>query len=233
MELSPDPNVALSTLVTNFNFHKLPLPYISPTSRSFLLCFSSALYNSRYLLHIVHSFQSSQAATTFYSLNQRLSSHLIDKMKFSATVVALALAGSAVAVPQSWSDPAYTSSSYSSSSYSSSSTSSSTVWAYPTTTPSSSKSYSSSSTATWGSWDPYTSSSSSYSSSVSYTTTVVNSLTTFCPFATTITHGPKTYTVTAATTLTITDCPCTISLPVYTSTSVACSTWYELFTIHS
>jgi len=49
---------------------------------------------------------------------------------------------------------------------------------------------------------------------VAYTTEVVTEFTTFCPSPTTLTHGDKTYTVTEATTLTITDCPCTISKPV-------------------
>ncbi|KAH7123036.1 hypothetical protein EDB81DRAFT_813472 [Dactylonectria macrodidyma] len=53
---------------------------------------------------------------------------------------------------------------------------------------------------------------------VVYTTEVVTSLTTYCPAATTLTYGDKTYTVTEATTLTITDCPCTVSKPVYTKT---------------
>lgn len=48
---------------------------------------------------------------------------------------------------------------------------------------------------------------------VMYTTEVVTELTTYCPQATTLTHGNKTYTVTEPTTLTITDCPCTISKP--------------------
>ncbi|ODQ45331.1 hypothetical protein PICMEDRAFT_74095 [Pichia membranifaciens NRRL Y-2026] len=51
-------------------------------------------------------------------------------------------------------------------------------------------------------------------------TEVVTALTTYCPEATTIVTNGKTYTVTSATTLTITDCPCTI---VHT-TSVAPST---------
>ncbi|KAH7129498.1 hypothetical protein B0J13DRAFT_611255 [Dactylonectria estremocensis] len=49
-----------------------------------------------------------------------------------------------------------------------------------------------------------------------YTTEVVTQLTTYCPAATTLTYGDKTYTVTEPTTLTITDCPCTVSKPVYT-----------------
>jgi len=59
---------------------------------------------------------------------------------------------------------------------------------------------------------------------VVYTTEVVTALTTYCPEATTLTHNGKTYTVTEATTLTITDCPCTISKPVWTSSYVVYST---------
>lgn len=44
-----------------------------------------------------------------------------------------------------------------------------------------------------------------------WTTTVVTALTTYCPHATEVVQGEKTYTVTQATTLLITDCPCTIS----------------------
>jgi hypothetical protein len=54
-----------------------------------------------------------------------------------------------------------------------------------------------------------------------YTTEVVTSYTTYCPYPTTVVHGEKTYTVTEATTLTITDCPCTIVKPVTTSSVVA------------
>jgi hypothetical protein len=46
---------------------------------------------------------------------------------------------------------------------------------------------------------------------VAYTTMVVTALTTFCPYATELTHNGITYTVTEATTLTITDCPCTVT----------------------
>ncbi|KPM34311.1 hypothetical protein AK830_g12260 [Neonectria ditissima] len=59
-------------------------------------------------------------------------------------------------------------------------------------------------------------------SNVSYTTEVVTAYTTYCPAATEITHGGKTYTVTEATTLTITDCPCTITKPVITTSAVVC-----------
>ncbi|KAK0115080.1 hypothetical protein ONS96_013550 [Cadophora gregata f. sp. sojae] len=44
---------------------------------------------------------------------------------------------------------------------------------------------------------------------VEYTTITTDALTTVCPGPTTFTYGTKTYTVTKATTLTITDCPCT------------------------
>lgn len=47
-----------------------------------------------------------------------------------------------------------------------------------------------------------------------YTTEVVQTLTTYCPEATTLTQGNKTYTVTKPTTLTITDCPCTVTKPI-------------------
>ncbi|KAI6350636.1 hypothetical protein MCOR25_010524 [Pyricularia grisea] len=59
-----------------------------------------------------------------------------------------------------------------------------------------------------------------------YVTEVVTALTTFCPVATEITAGGKTYTITSATTLTITDCPtgCTVTKPVYTSKVVECKT---------
>ncbi|KAK2034659.1 mmc protein [Colletotrichum zoysiae] len=57
---------------------------------------------------------------------------------------------------------------------------------------------------------------------VTYVTEVVSSYTTYCPAATVITHGDKTYTVTSATTLTITDCPCTVTKPVITSSIVKC-----------
>ncbi|KAF4954608.1 hypothetical protein FSARC_12048 [Fusarium sarcochroum] len=53
-----------------------------------------------------------------------------------------------------------------------------------------------------------------YGNGTHYTTEVVTAITTYCPGATTLTYGDKTYTVTKETTLTITDCPCTISKPV-------------------
>ncbi|CZS88288.1 uncharacterized protein RAG0_00006 [Rhynchosporium agropyri] len=88
-----------------------------------------------------------------------------------------------------------------------------------------------------------------------YTTITTSVLTTFCPSPTTFIHGTKTYTITEATTLTITDCPCTYtrtkdsseiatttpvsppattpvvpppeSIPVDQSTSLVLSTYYS------
>ncbi|EEP76032.1 predicted protein [Uncinocarpus reesii 1704] len=54
-------------------------------------------------------------------------------------------------------------------------------------------------------------------------TEVVTQYTTYCPGPTTITHGTNTYTVTEATTLTITDCPCTVTRPIITSTVSECN----------
>ncbi|KAM7190708.1 hypothetical protein V8F20_009613 [Naviculisporaceae sp. PSN 640] len=63
-------------------------------------------------------------------------------------------------------------------------------------------------------------------SNVTYTTEVVTAVTTYCPGPTQITYGGETYTVSEATTLTITKCPggCTISYPVHTVSSVYCNT---------
>ncbi|KAG0649141.1 Clock-controlled 6 [Hyphodiscus hymeniophilus] len=55
---------------------------------------------------------------------------------------------------------------------------------------------------------------------VVYTTDVVTAYTTFCPEATTITHGTWTYTATASETVTVTNCPCTISKPVVVPSTV-------------
>ncbi|OAA75268.1 hypothetical protein LEL_07256 [Akanthomyces lecanii RCEF 1005] len=54
---------------------------------------------------------------------------------------------------------------------------------------------------------------------VVWTTEVVTAYTTYCPAPTTVVVNNKTHTVTEATTLTITDCPCTISKP-HTATGV-------------
>jgi len=53
-----------------------------------------------------------------------------------------------------------------------------------------------------------------YDNGTVYTTQIVTALTTYCPAATQITHNGQTYTITEATTLTITDCPCTLTKPV-------------------
>jgi len=59
-----------------------------------------------------------------------------------------------------------------------------------------------------------------------YTTEVVSEVVTVCPASATITFNGHTYTntLTESSTITITNCPCTISKPVYTSTSVYCNT---------
>jgi len=59
---------------------------------------------------------------------------------------------------------------------------------------------------------------------VDYVTDVVTSYETYCPYATTLTYNSKTYTVTEATTLTVTDCPCTIVKPVTYSTYAPATT---------
>ncbi|KHN97006.1 Mmc protein [Metarhizium album ARSEF 1941] len=91
-------------------------------------------------------------------------------------------------------------------------------------------------------------------SNVTYVTEVVSAYTTYCPAPTEITHGTQTYTVTAVripkhprassegaesgisyltshkthghspTTLTITNCPCTVVKPVTTTPAVVCTT---------
>ncbi|GAB1313891.1 Clock-controlled protein 6 [Madurella fahalii] len=60
---------------------------------------------------------------------------------------------------------------------------------------------------------------------VTYTTEVVTAITTFCPQPTEVEYGGHTYTVTEATTLTITNCDggCTIKRPITTISSVVCS----------
>ncbi|KAK3951173.1 putative clock-controlled gene 6 protein [Pseudoneurospora amorphoporcata] len=59
-------------------------------------------------------------------------------------------------------------------------------------------------------------------SNVTYTTEVVTAVTTYCPGPTEISYGGTTYTVTEATTLTISDCPCTVTKPIITTSSVIC-----------
>lgn len=63
-----------------------------------------------------------------------------------------------------------------------------------------------------------------HAKNVTYTTEVVTAYTTYCPGPTEIVHGDKTYTVTEATTLTITDCPCTVTKPVHTAPVEVCKT---------
>jgi len=56
---------------------------------------------------------------------------------------------------------------------------------------------------------------------VAYTTEVHTAYTTVCPASTELTFNGVTYTATASTTLTITNCPCTVVKPVSTSAAVA------------
>jgi len=56
---------------------------------------------------------------------------------------------------------------------------------------------------------------------VVYTTEVHTAYTTVCPASTQLTFNGVTYTATASTTLTITNCPCTVVKPVTTSAVVA------------
>ncbi|KAJ4306128.1 hypothetical protein N0V88_000924 [Collariella sp. IMI 366227] len=65
--------------------------------------------------------------------------------------------------------------------------------------------------------------STSAAAGVTYTTEVVTAITTYCPEPTEVTYGGSTYTITTATTLTITDCPCTIKRPITTISSVICN----------
>jgi len=58
----------------------------------------------------------------------------------------------------------------------------------------------------------------------SYVTETYVDYTTVCPEPTVLTIGAKTYTVTEATTLTVTACSCTLTKPVYTSLATICST---------
>ncbi|KAI1005440.1 hypothetical protein K3495_g2781 [Podosphaera aphanis] len=59
---------------------------------------------------------------------------------------------------------------------------------------------------------------------VEYTTEVLTAYTTICPNATQIIFDQVTYTATESTTLTITNCPCTVIKPIYTTSSVYCDT---------
>ncbi|PBP15874.1 chitin recognition protein [Diplocarpon rosae] len=49
---------------------------------------------------------------------------------------------------------------------------------------------------------------------IAYTTLTTDTYTTFCAEPTTFTYGAKTFTVTEPTTITVTDCPCTYSVPM-------------------
>jgi len=59
---------------------------------------------------------------------------------------------------------------------------------------------------------------------IQYTTEVYTAYTTVCPASTELTFNGVTYTATESTTLTITNCPCTVISPVTTSSVVYCTT---------
>jgi len=65
-----------------------------------------------------------------------------------------------------------------------------------------------------------------WSNGTVYTTEVLTAYTTVCPAATSFSINGVTYTVTESTTLTITNCPCTIVKPVSTTSVVAATTPY-------
>jgi hypothetical protein len=67
---------------------------------------------------------------------------------------------------------------------------------------------------------------------VSYVTEVVDVYTTVCPASSTLTFNGVTYTntLTTSSTITVTNCPCTISKPVYTSSAVAVPTTAPVYT---
>jgi len=60
-----------------------------------------------------------------------------------------------------------------------------------------------------------------------YITEVVTAYTTYCPAPTTIVYNDVTYTVTKATTLTITNCPCTITKPAIVTPVTVCNKCVE------
>eukprot|EP01065_Artemidia_motanka_P007187 TRINITY_DN13548_c0_g1_i2.p1 TRINITY_DN13548_c0_g1~~TRINITY_DN13548_c0_g1_i2.p1 ORF type:complete len:155 (+),score=13.09 TRINITY_DN13548_c0_g1_i2:138-602(+) len=59
---------------------------------------------------------------------------------------------------------------------------------------------------------------------VVYTTEVHTAYTTVCPASTTFSFNGVTYTATASQTITVTNCPCTVTKPVTTASSVYCAT---------
>ncbi|KAH8169200.1 hypothetical protein LIA77_11326 [Sarocladium implicatum] len=61
-----------------------------------------------------------------------------------------------------------------------------------------------------------------YGKNVTYVTETVDSYVTYCPLPTEIVHGDKTITVTEPGTITITDCPCTVTKPVVEETHSVC-----------
>jgi len=64
-----------------------------------------------------------------------------------------------------------------------------------------------------------------------WVTDIVNVYTTVCPAATTFAFNGVTYTATASQTITITNCPCTVSKPVYTTPVVSVTPVYVNTTV--
>ncbi|RKF79627.1 Clock-controlled protein 6 [Golovinomyces cichoracearum] len=60
-----------------------------------------------------------------------------------------------------------------------------------------------------------------------YVTEIHTAYTTVCPTSTQFVYNGVTYTATESTTLTITNCPCTVLKPVYTTSSVHCTDCYS------
>ncbi|CAG8952948.1 hypothetical protein HYFRA_00007663 [Hymenoscyphus fraxineus] len=56
-----------------------------------------------------------------------------------------------------------------------------------------------------------------------WVTTVLTAYTTYCPVPTSVVQGNQTYTVTSATTLTIKNCPCTVTYPATTASTTTLS----------
>jgi hypothetical protein len=76
----------------------------------------------------------------------------------------------------------------------------------------------------------YSSSSAEYP--ISYITSVQSTYETYCSESTEFTYGTKTYTVSTPGTYTITDQPCTVTAPVYSTPTTICTTSTTPVTYH-
>ncbi|ETN40054.1 uncharacterized protein HMPREF1541_04329 [Cyphellophora europaea CBS 101466] len=122
------------------------------------------------------------------------------------SVIALALAGVAVAVP-AWSDAPVEPI------QSTTTTAASSTWADVEISTTTTKPVvpTTSATSTWGDWS-------------SETTSTVTAITTVCQYATTFTDKGDVYTATAGETYVLTKGPYTVTIPVYEETSTVCDT---------